>query len=48
MTHRFYVDGTQVDTNTGSSTSSFSNGVIKLGHHASDVSRYTKGLDRQR
>ena len=36
--HRFYVDGTQVETNSASGTSSFSNGIIKLGHHASDLS----------
>ena len=41
-THRFYVDGTQVDTNSGTGTGNFSNGVIKLGHHQSDTSRYTK------
>jgi len=42
-THRFYVDGTQVEAGTASGTGSFSNGIIKLGHHASTASRYTKG-----
>ena len=42
-THRFYVDGTQVDAGTGTGTGNFSNGIIKLGHHSSTASRYTKG-----
>ena len=40
--HRFYVDGTQVEVNSGTATGNFSNGIIKLGHHQSDTSRYTK------
>ena len=42
-THRFYVDGTQVDTNSGSTTTDFTDGVIRLGYHTSDASRYFKG-----
>ena len=43
--HKFYVDGSEVDTNDsgGGSGSSFANGIIRIGWHGSDANRYFKG-----
>ena len=41
--HRFYVDGTQAETNSGSTSSNFSDGIIRAGYHTSDAPRYFTG-----
>ena len=41
--HRFYVDGTQVNSRTQSGSTDFTDGIIRLGYHTSTSSRYFKG-----